>query len=482
MSIPRNSPLELDSMVWEEWNILAPTITKPPAKLLISHSDLSFPKKFLRIKGKKLEWDFTITKMMLSEETEMMATIPMTPTIEVDREVPDTKITETRINWTSIQILLTLPLPTEMNSTSSTSRKMSNWNKLEHKFQGKRSKNIKTILTLKSKSEILEANHRNSQDKLRISPMEDRVIESVLLMNLITEILITEMVEMVIKIMMIPTVVTTVVLVMVEAETAKRTESQKINRDTKSWETTMLQEDQPRRKLFLFPSTVALTILTNTALSTPSLTETEEETEDNTLNKLLNKMMSRSTEGKSRLYMLNPGFRTTKSLKKIEDTMVDRRIPDSSPTEAEKEKRPILVVDTTSWRNTLENKREIIMIMAFILTSAQIVMVSTAEPAELPFLLSTDLSGIKMKALRWLSSTRKESETSVNVRESKEVIARIVATLVQRFQRETEDPKEEEGDYDLECIWIFIHIILIAFTCSYASAEEAPFGDTLSPL
>jgi len=40
------------------------------------------------------------------------------------------------------------------------------------------------------------------------------------------------------------------------------------------------------------------------------------------------------------------------------------------------------------------------MIMAFILTSAQIVMVSTAEPAELPFLLSTDLSGIKMKALR----------------------------------------------------------------------------------
>jgi len=80
----------------------------------------------------------------------------------------------------------------------------------------------------------LEANHRNSQDKLRISPMEDRVIESVLLMNLITEILITEMVEMVIKIMMIPTVVTTVVLVMVEAETAKRTESQKINRDTKS--------------------------------------------------------------------------------------------------------------------------------------------------------------------------------------------------------------------------------------------------------
>jgi len=64
--------------------------------------------------------------MMLSEETEMMATIPMTPTIEVDREVPDTKITETRINWTSIQILLTLPLPTEMNSTSSTSRKMSN--------------------------------------------------------------------------------------------------------------------------------------------------------------------------------------------------------------------------------------------------------------------------------------------------------------------------------------------------------------------
>jgi len=59
--------------------------------------------------------------------------------------------------------------------------------------------------------------------------MEDRVIESVLLMNLITE-----MVEMVIKIMMIPTVVTTVVLVMVEAETAKRTESQKINRDTKS--------------------------------------------------------------------------------------------------------------------------------------------------------------------------------------------------------------------------------------------------------
>jgi len=64
--------------------------------------------------------------------------------------------------------------------------------------------------------------------------MEDRVIESVLLMNLITEILITEMVEMVIKIMMIPTVVTTVVLVMVEAETAKRTESQKINRDTKS--------------------------------------------------------------------------------------------------------------------------------------------------------------------------------------------------------------------------------------------------------
>lgn len=80
----------------------------------------------------------------------------------------------------------------------------------------------------------MEANHRNSQDKLRISPMEDRVIESVLLMNLITEILITEMVEMVIKIMMIPTVVTTVVLVMVEAETAKRTESQKINRDTKS--------------------------------------------------------------------------------------------------------------------------------------------------------------------------------------------------------------------------------------------------------
>jgi len=64
--------------------------------------------------------------------------------------------------------------------------------------------------------------------------MEDRVIESVLLMNLITEILITEMVEMVIKIMMIPTVVTTVVLVMVETETAKRTESQKINRDTKS--------------------------------------------------------------------------------------------------------------------------------------------------------------------------------------------------------------------------------------------------------
>jgi len=59
--------------------------------------------------------------------------------------------------------------------------------------------------------------------------MEDRVIESVLLMNLITE-----MVEMVIKIMMIPTVVTTVVLVMVETETAKRTESQKINRDTKS--------------------------------------------------------------------------------------------------------------------------------------------------------------------------------------------------------------------------------------------------------
>lgn len=80
----------------------------------------------------------------------------------------------------------------------------------------------------------MEANHRNSQDKLRISPMEDRVIESVLLMNLITEILITEMVEMVIKIMMIPTVVTTVVLVMVETETAKRTESQKINRDTKS--------------------------------------------------------------------------------------------------------------------------------------------------------------------------------------------------------------------------------------------------------
>ena len=75
----------------------------------------------------------------------------------------------------------------------------------------------------------MEANHRNSQDNLKINPMEDRVIESVLLMNLITE-----MVEMVIKIMMIPTVVTTVVLVMVETETAKRTESQKINRDTKS--------------------------------------------------------------------------------------------------------------------------------------------------------------------------------------------------------------------------------------------------------
>lgn len=80
----------------------------------------------------------------------------------------------------------------------------------------------------------MEANHRNSQDNLKINPMEDRVIESVLLMNLITEILITEMVEMVIKIMMIPTVVTTVVLVMVETKTAKRTESQKINRDTKS--------------------------------------------------------------------------------------------------------------------------------------------------------------------------------------------------------------------------------------------------------
>ena len=102
-----------------------PITTKPAVKQPISLSDLSFPKKFLKIKERKLELDFMITKMMVSDVTEMamaemameMAT-PTIPTIEAEMMVLATETTKIKIEWTSTRTLPTLLFPTETNLTS----------------------------------------------------------------------------------------------------------------------------------------------------------------------------------------------------------------------------------------------------------------------------------------------------------------------------------------------------------------------------
>ena len=106
-----------------------PITTKPAVKQLTSPSDLSFPKKFLKIKERKPELDFMITKMMVSDvmvmemetvmaEMAMEMAIPTTPTTEAEMMVLATETTKTKIEWTSTRTLPTLLFPTETSSTS----------------------------------------------------------------------------------------------------------------------------------------------------------------------------------------------------------------------------------------------------------------------------------------------------------------------------------------------------------------------------
>ena len=90
---------------------------KPPVKPLISHSDLSFLKKSHKIKGKKLELGFTITKTTLLD---VMVTVTEMMEMETDMEILtiqtgetteglDTRIIEIKIGLISTQTLQMLP-------------------------------------------------------------------------------------------------------------------------------------------------------------------------------------------------------------------------------------------------------------------------------------------------------------------------------------------------------------------------------------
>ena len=68
---------------------------------------------------------------------------------------------------------------------------------------------------------------------------------------------------------------------------------------------------------------------------------------------------------------------------------------------------PTLNAETTT-TTTQETATRVITITESTPTNVQIAMVSGAEPVEPLFLLNTDPSGMKMRALRWLPSTRRE--------------------------------------------------------------------------
>lgn len=78
------------------------------------------------------------------------------------------------------------------------------------------------------------------------------------------------------------------------------------------------------------------------------------------------------------------------------------------------------------FKNNPEDSRKEDINMVSMSMNALIVMVSTVEPAELQFLLNTDPSGTKMKIQTWLSSTKRELDSSVSVRESKKENAKFV--------------------------------------------------------
>jgi len=83
----------------------------------------------------------------------------------------------------------------------------------------------------------------------------------------------------------------------------------------------------------------------------------------------------------------------------------------------------ILAEETTATVN--------IMTMVFTHMNVLIVTVSGVELVELLFLLSTDLSGMKMKVLRWWNSTRKESDKKEQENADREENAKTVCILLQ---------------------------------------------------
>ena len=81
------------------------------------------------------------------------------------------------------------------------------------------------------------------------------------------------------------------------------------------------------------------------------------------------------------------------------------------------------VITREAEKMVLETATETIMTTESIHMSVLTVMASGAEPVVPPFLPSTDLSGMKMRALRWWNTTRRESDRSGQESADREVNA-----------------------------------------------------------
>ena len=109
---------------------------------------------------------------------------------------------------------------------------------------------------------------------------------------------------------------------------------------------------------------------------------------------------------------------------------------------------------------TLEIATRIITIMVFILMNALIVTDFGAELVELPFLLNTDHSGMKMRALRWLNFTRRELEPNGQDNAEWEDSARIVTTQLQEITPSTDRLSNHDYYYKITFKWLRAYVEL----------------------
>ena len=169
----------------------------------------------------------------------------------------------------------------------------------------------------------------------------------------------------------------------------------------------------------------------NTDLLIPNSMVMKAEEPEEAMEKIMVKIMK--TPRKTDLEFMSISPDLTIEAKEIDSWIVKENAREKEGRGKEKEierttKDPELEVEGTI---PTETATTTIMIMASTPMSAPIATVSGAELAEPPSLLNTDPSGMRMKAPRWWSSTRRGSEMKEPENAGKEESARTACTLLQ---------------------------------------------------